>query len=246
MRNHRRSFALLAVLPAMCWALTAQAQSSQGSQTTGQAPSAPQSEATSPPQAAVQPQQGSQPRPQAPAQQAAEPQMQVVQGAQQESLADASRRMKAQKARAAAKVVTDDDVSNLGGGGVSVVGDGSSGSGDYGSGGSGYAAPNGADSSVGTAQTSDNGEKYWRGRAREILNQIAATEQQIAKVKDEIAKSGPAGVDPNSGLSKNLIYIRDRNADVKQLEDRKANLQKQLDDLADEGRRAGADSSWFR
>lgn len=172
--------------------------------------------------------------------------MQVVQGAQQESLADAARRAKAQKARAAAKVVTDDDVSKISGNGVSVVGDENSGSGDA----SGYAASNGTTEGSGGASggTSggDNGEKYWRGRAREIMNQIAATDQQIAKLKDEIAKSGPTGVDPNSGLSKNIIYIHDRNADVKQLEDRKASLLKQLDDLADEGRKAGADSSWFR
>jgi hypothetical protein len=247
MKNYRRSLALLVVLPAMCWALTARAQSPQGSQTTGQAPSAPQSQATAPSPTAAQPQQGSRPNAQAPAQQSAGPQMQVVQGAQQESLADAARRTRAQKAKAAAKVVTDDDVSNLSSGGVSVVGDGSSESGDYGSGGgSSYAAPSGGESSSGSGAAGDNGEKYWRGRAREIMNQIAATDQQISKLKDEIAKTGPTGVDPTTGLTQNVIIIHDRNAQLKQLEERKASLQKQLDDLADEGRRAGADSSWFR
>lgn len=175
--------------------------------------------------------------------------MQVMPGAQQESLADAARRMKAQKAKAAAKVVTDEDVSRLSGGGVSVVGDDNSGSSDSGSGeSSAYSAPgSGNGSSSGSSgQANDNGEKYWRGRAKEIMSQIAATDQQISKLKDDIAKSGPTGVDPTTGLTQNVIIIHDRNAQLKQLEDRKASLQKQLDDLADEGRRAGADSSWFR
>ena len=43
-----------------------------------------------------------------------------------------------------------------------------------------------------------------------------------------------------------VIIIHDRNAEVKDLEDRKQGLEKQLDELADEGRKAGADSGWFR
>jgi hypothetical protein len=38
----------------------------------------------------------------------------------------------------------------------------------------------------------------------------------------------------------------DRNAKIKQIEERKAGLQGQLEALEDEGRKAGADSGWFR
>ena len=40
--------------------------------------------------------------------------------------------------------------------------------------------------------------------------------------------------------------VEDRNMEIKRLNDQKAELQKQLDDLAEEGRKAGADSGWFR
>jgi hypothetical protein len=43
-----------------------------------------------------------------------------------------------------------------------------------------------------------------------------------------------------------IIYVNDRNAKIKQIEERKAGLQGQLEALEDEGRKAGADSGWFR
>lgn len=186
-----------------------------------------------------QPPSKSQAQPQSQSQAQAQPEMQVVPGAPQESLADASRKAKAQKAKSSkAKVMTDDDLSSLSGRGVSVVGDGNLGSSET-------ADPN-TSASSGAAQSRDNGERYWRGRAKQIMDQISATDQQIASVKAEIAKAGPTSFDPSTGLAQGVIIVHDRNADVKQLEERKANLQKQLDDLADEGRKAGADSSWFR
>lgn len=169
--------------------------------------------------------------------------MQVMPGAQQESLADAARKAKAKKVQSSApKVMTDDDLSSLGGRGVSVVGDGNSGA--RGTGGAQNSAVSGDAGNPAPAGTND--EKFWRGRARQIMDDIAATDQQIEKLKVEIAKSGPTGMDPSTGLTQNVIIIHDRNAQMQQLEDRKERLQKQLDDLADEGRKAGADSSWFR
>jgi len=41
-------------------------------------------------------------------------------------------------------------------------------------------------------------------------------------------------------MKDNIAYIHDRNAQLKELENRKADLQKQLDELQDEGRQAGA------
>ena len=91
-----------------------------------------------------------------------------------------------------------------------------------------------------------NSEEYWRGRAQEILDAIAQTDEQIAQKKEEIKKLGNGGFDVTTGLKSNVAYINDRNGQLKALEDHKLQLQKQLDDLADEGRKAGAPAAWFR
>ena len=160
-------------------------------------------------------------------------------GNQPQSLADAARQANAQKDKPKAKhVYTDDNLSSIHGT-ISVVGDGSTGS-SAGNGNS-TGGPNGSASASGS-----NTEAYWRGRARGIKDQIAATDQQIADVKAEIAKSGAASFDPSAGLSQGVIVIHDRNAEVKQLEDRKRSLENQLDELGDDARKAGADSGWTR
>ena len=223
-----RTFALSVAFLAVVYAPPAQ----------GQSQSQPAPESSS---------QSAQPATQAKAkvqtQSAAEPQMQVVPGAQQDSLADAARKAKAQKANSpTARVMTDDDVSRIGSAGVSVVGGGTTGARSFGASG----RPEAPAAAGGSAASGSSDERYWRGRAREILDEFSATDQQIASLKAEIAKSGPTGVDPSTGLTQNVIIIHDRNAQVKHLEERKAILQRRLEDLTDEGRKAGADSSWFR
>jgi len=92
----------------------------------------------------------------------------------------------------------------------------------------------------------ENSEEYWRGRAQEILGQIVAVDQAIASMKDDIKKYGSGGFDVTTGMKDNIAYINDRNGQLKNLEKRKADLEKQLDELQDEGRKAGAPASWFR
>jgi hypothetical protein len=202
----------------------------------GPAPAALAQSASAPPaRTPAQTQTQSQPS----AQTSSDPGAQTGSGNQPQSLADAARQAKAQKDKPKAKkVYTEDNLSSIHGT-ISVVGDGSSG-GASGNGNSSEGANGGAPSS------GNNGEAYWRSRARGIKDQIAATDQQIADVKAEIAKAGPTSFDPSSGLSQGVIIIHDRNAEVKQLEDRKSSLDRQLDDLADEARKAGADSGWAR
>ena len=156
------------------------------------------------------------------------------------SLADAARTAHAQKDAQkdkpkAKRVYTEDDLAGLHGT-ISVVGDQSSGSDDG----------DANDSSSRASSGGNNSEAYWRSRARAIKEQIADADRRIAQIKAEIAKSGAASFDPSTGLSQGVIIIHDRNAQVKQLEDRKASLQRQLDDLADEARKAGADPGWTR
>jgi len=165
--------------------------------------------------------------------------LQAVPGAKTETLADAARRNAQKPKPKATHVYTDDDLSNVGGA-ISVVGDASS---------SGNSADNGASDSGAQANAASSGaqdETYWRGRADAIKSQIADVDRQIEDKKAEIAKAGPTSFDPSAGLSQGVIIIHDRNAELKDLEDRKQSLENQLDQLADEGRKAGADSGWFR
>jgi hypothetical protein len=167
-----------------------------------------------------------------------------------DSLGEIARRARAQKAKPAEdapKVYTDDKLSQLSGHGVSVVGNGSAG---------GTGSPSEENSSTSSGENSGgnspagsaggSGEQYWRGRARAIRDQMAQCDQEISKLQDEIAKFGAVSVDPQSGAMQGIIYVNDRNAKIKQIEDRKAGLQTQMESLEDEGRKAGADSGWFR
>ena len=159
-----------------------------------------------------------------------EPKMEDQSAPAAESLGDAARRARAQKAQAAKpKVFTEDSVTTLSGHGVSVVGDGNGGGG--GTSYSGNAESGGGGGARGTAGSQ---ESYWRGRANEIRGQMAACDQKISEIQDEIAKHGAASEDPMSG------------AQIKQVEKQKDGLQSQLEALEEEGRKAGADSGWFR
>jgi hypothetical protein len=168
-----------------------------------------------------------------------EPQMQDQSAPPAESLGEAARRARAQKAKSAtAKVYSDDSVATLSGHGVSVVGDGQVGDGSSYSGG---AASGGGAQGSGASQ-----ESYWRGRANAIRSQMAQCDQKISEIQDEIAKHGAVSVDPMSGAQAGVIFVEDRNAQIKQVEHQKDGLQSQLEALEEEGRKAGADSGWFR
>jgi len=162
-------------------------------------------------------------------------------GNQPQSLGDAARKANAQKEKPKSKhVFTDEDMSSVGGT-ISVVGDGSSGAN----------SPESRNSSTGPQEDSRSSstakdEAYWRGKAGAIKDQIAAVDEQIQEKRDEITKAGPTSFDTSTGLSQNVIIVHDRNAELKELEQRKQKLETQLDDLADQGRKAGADSGWFR
>jgi len=168
-----------------------------------------------------------------------EPQMQDQSAPAAESLGEAARRARAQKTQASKpKVFNDDSVSTLSGHGVSVVGGGNSGSG----------SPSGANSYAGAPASAagNNQEAYWRGRANEIRRQMAACDQKISEIQDEIAKHGAVSVDPMSGAQAGVIFVEDRNAQIQQVQKQKDGYERQLEELAEEGRKAGADSGWFR
>src|ERR1700722_9146704 len=203
-----------------------QAQTSGQAQTTGQAAAKDKAQTPAPTSART----------------SAEPQLQDQSAPQDQSLGAVARQAKAQKAKSEpAKVYTEDKLAGLSGRGVSSVGSGNSGGGgSYG--GNSY---NNAAASGGGQSLSSN-ESYWRGRANAIRGQMAQLDAQIAGIREEIKKKGAVTVDPMSGASAGVIYIEDRNKQIQQVEAQKAKLQQSLDDLAEEGRKAGADSGWFR
>ena len=161
---------------------------------------------------------------------------------QQDSVGEAARKAKAKKAKApSGKVYTQEDLAGMGGT-ISVVGQADSGS-------SGSTEP--GDSSVpqkkgGASKSGNDQEANWRGKARPIHEKMAATDQAMDKLREDIKKSGGSGFDASSGLKQNVIYIEDRNGQLKNLEKKKQDLQNQLDQLEEEGRKAGALPAWFR
>ncbi len=178
-----------------------------------------------------------------------EPQMQSQEAPPQESLGEAARRARAQKSAApAAKVYTEDKVARLSGHGVSVVGDGnqSGDSSDAENAENSERETNGTGPAKANPPSGNSDEKMWREKARAIHDQMAQIDERIGKIQDEIQKYGAVSFDPTTGLRQNVIYVEDRNAQIKQLEEQKAKLQSQLDSLEEEGRKAGADSGWFR
>jgi hypothetical protein len=250
-----RQFSLLVMmgLCATTFVPAARGQSATGAATTGAAPAQAQSSTASKAaagpatQAVATGQNSSQAGAQSAAQSSSqtEPQMQDQSAPAAESLGEAARRARAQKAKTAtAKVYSDDSVSNLSGHGVSVVGDGQvEGRSSDSASSAGSAGASGATGSSGGA---GGGEQYWRGRANAIRAQMAQCDQKISEIQDEITKHGAVTVDPMSGAQAGVIFVEDRNAQIKQVEQQKEGLQSQLDELAEEGRKAGADSGWFR
>jgi hypothetical protein len=201
-----------------------------------------QSGSSSAPAAQASAQTSAQPKPQASSH--SEPQMLDQSGPPADSLAEVARKAKAQKANSGTgKVYTEEKLAGLSSRGVSSVGSGTQG-GDASSGsGDSYYANPGADAAP---QAGKSDEQYWRGRAQGIRDQMAGLDRKIAGIQEEIKEKGAVTVDPMSGAQAGVIYIEDRNRQIKEIEGQKAKLQEQLDALAEEGRKAGADSGWFR
>jgi len=152
----------------------------------------------------------------------------------QDSVAEAARKAKQKKAAATkGKVFTEDDLAGLRGG-VSVVG-----------------TENKKQAQAGPTKAEDaeevpNGEGYWRGKAQPILEEMAEIDGLTTQLGEDIKKYGTAGIDVASGRKDGVAYVRDRNAQIEKLQKKKAELQKKLGNLEEEGRKAGAKPAWFR
>ena len=111
----------------------------------------------------------------------------------EESAVDAAKKTEKEKAKPK-KVYTEEDLAGLRGNGVSVVGNDKPAA----PGAAGASKANGK-TKTGVVPMSGQDEEYWRGKARGLLDRIAATEQRIEAKKDEIKKLGNGGFDNHHG-----------------------------------------------
>jgi hypothetical protein len=161
------------------------------------------------------------------------------------STADAEKKPQKERSKPK-KIYTEDDLSGIKGNGVSIVGGNNSSSTNSNATKQASSKSAGGKPGTGVLPMSGQDEDYWRGKARELLDEMAALDQEMARTKEEIKKYGTDGFDATSGLQKNIIYIDNRNTKLQQMEKRKADLEKKLDQLQEEGRKAGAAPAWFR
>jgi hypothetical protein len=166
---------------------------------------------------------------------------------QDDSVTAAAKKAKEKKDKPAAKkVYSEDDIARLPGPGVSVIGQQPA-----------AASEKEKIKSGGGKADADTGEKeevkdeaYWRKRARKILDQMDALDDQIQRARDDAKKTKPtqaSSSDGSNGDQQNAeTQVDDRKSRLQDLEKQKAELQKQLDSLQEEGRRAGAPAFWFR
>ena len=93
-------------------------------------------------------------------------------------------------------------------------------------------------------------EAEWRASFQQLRDQITALDKQIAQLNEIIAKGGAYGtinpvIDPSAPPGSSAVYLVDRRTEVKKLEERKAILQKKLDDLDEEARKASVPTQWI-
>jgi len=166
-----------------------------------------------------------------------------------DSLAEAARKAKANKPKTETKkVYTTEDIA------TSHSGNSAAGEKDSGANGDAAGQANKALGKAGMATGGGGaapsgpakGEAYWRGRAQQLRDQMTQVDAEIAQVQDEIKKGGNAGFNVQSGLKTDTVYFEDRDTKLKRLQQKKAAIQKQIDDLEDEARKADVPSSWIR
>ena len=124
----------------------------------------------------------------------------------QDSVAEAARKARERETAAAKrKVFTEDDLSGLKGG-VSVVGT------------ENKKLVQSSPSKAEDAEGAQSGEAHWRGKAQPILQEMGEIDRLMTRLKEDIKKYGSAGIDVASGLRDGVAYVRDRNAQIQELQ----------------------------
>jgi hypothetical protein len=133
------------------------------------------------------------------------------------------------------KVWTEDDISKVGG--ISVVGDSSA-----------SAPVPGRSSSQANGGASDDSAQgkqldYYRDQLRQLQAQLDVTDKKISDLRNFKADntSASGGINPNHGYS--MTPIPDQ---IKQLEDKKKEIQDKIDAVTDEARKKGIEPGQLR
>ena len=132
------------------------------------------------------------------------------------------------------KVWTEDDISKVGGS-ISVVGDPSA---------SGPARSNSKPNGAGSASSAqDNQADYYRKELRRLQAQLDAANKKIEDLRNFKAENSSAsgGIDPHRGY-----YMTPIPDQIKQLEDKKKQIQGKMDTLTDEARKKGIEPGQLR
>jgi hypothetical protein len=132
------------------------------------------------------------------------------------------------------KVWTEDDISKVGGT-ISVVGDSSS---------SGPAkSPSQSNAASSDSSAQGNQVEYYRDQLRQLQAQLDATDKKIDELRNFKAdnSSSSGGINPNHGYS--MTPIPDQ---IKQLEEKKKQIQDKIDAVTDEARKKGIEPGQLR
>ena len=95
------------------------------------------------------------------------------------------------------------------------------------------------------AKDKARGEAYWKNRAKQIRDQMAAVESEIKKIDEKIKSGKGDGIEIGLGTYNQymLVGFEDQR---RNLQTEKEKLEKQMTALEDEARKAGALPGWLR
>ena len=89
------------------------------------------------------------------------------------------------------------------------------------------------------------GEAYWRGRAKQIRDEIESMDKQIKALSEKTQPGTGDGIKIGFETYNSVIYA-DFESQVKELEQHKEKLQKMMAALEEEARKGGALPGWLR
>jgi hypothetical protein len=96
-----------------------------------------------------------------------------------------------------------------------------------------------------TAAGPKKGEAYWRGRAKQIRDEIGSVDKQIKALNEKTQAGKSDGIKIGFETYNSVIYA-DFESQVKELERQKVKLQKMMTALEEEARKDGALPGWLR
>ena len=89
------------------------------------------------------------------------------------------------------------------------------------------------------------GEAYWRGRAKQIRDEMESVDKQIKALNEKTQSGKGDGIKIGFETYNSVIYA-DFESQVKELERHKEKLQKMMTALEEEARKGGAMPGWLR